>query len=174
MDGGKRNPGRLTFGQPQVWGRVEQGATHCGVLTICFFSVVSARTCQRFPPCSNFPTMWQYPFVQILRPGGKGGQLGGWLGVRVAAHGPGKAWASWDLCNDRPLTRSPMASPSWPLGTVRLTSSVPWWLSRTRTQPAWPSGHCSVRAGWLGVAGQQEGAQSGLSLVSSLQVPVCW
>lgn len=46
---------------------------------VCCFSVVSARTCQPFPPCSSSPTTWQYPFVPGLHPGGwEGSEGGGW------------------------------------------------------------------------------------------------
>lgn len=98
-----RGLGRLTLGGPRCGERAGTGVTHCGVLTICFFSVVSALTCQPFLPRSSYLTMWQYPFLQILRPGGRGGREGCGWDTGVAAPGPGKAWAGWGLCTDPPL-----------------------------------------------------------------------
>lgn len=144
-----------------------QGVPHCSVLTICFLSAVSALTCQLFLRRSSSPTTWQYPSVGPApwREGGRAGGQGWVAGTRVAA--PGKAWAGRGLCTDPPLTRSPMASPSWRLATVRPTSSAPWWPSRTHTRPAWPSGPCSVgaalAAGGGGGGGGAGRAERGLS-----------
>ena len=170
-----RGLGRLTLGGPRCGERAGTGVTHCGVLTICFFSVVSALTCQPFLPRSSYLTMWQYPFLQILRPGGRGGREGCGWDTGVAAPGPGKAWAGWGLCTDPPLTCSPMVSPSWPLGTVHLTSSAPWWLSRTPTQPAWPSGHCLVGATLAADGGVSRGKRrAGRTWHPLLQGQACW
>lgn len=51
------------------------------------------------------------------------------------------------------LDMLPMVSPSWPLGMAPPTSSAQWWLSRTRAQPAWPSGLCSVHVAQRGQGG---------------------
>nr|XP_025745632.1 mitochondrial sodium/calcium exchanger protein isoform X2 [Callorhinus ursinus] len=47
------------------------------------------------------------------------------------------------------LSHNVAVSPSWPSGMARPISSAPWWLSRIRAQPAWPSGRCLVRVCWL-------------------------
>lgn len=133
-------------------GRVGAGVPHCSVLTICVFSAVSALTCQLLLPRSSCPTTWQYPFVGPA-PGGRAGGQGG-ADAWQPQERPGQAGASALTA----LDTLPMASPSWRLAMVRPISSAPWWPSRTLTQPAWPSGPCSVRAALAAGGGRKGGA----------------
>lgn len=80
----------------------EQRATHWGVFTFCFFPHSFCPNLSAISTMLKLSHNVAVSFCSDSAPWREGQSLGGWLAVRAAAYGPGKAWASWGLCRDTP------------------------------------------------------------------------